>query len=297
MHKQYFYAKIETKICILDGIMEKQGLSELIKYLEMGTNLHIGVLFFGSYGNELCRLSHDREIHSSPLCEKFKSAPHGYRRCFRCRNMALHKTLEEKRPFGGICSNGIYEYTHPIVVDGEVAAMIFIGNIMPPENEKSRLDGRIGQNRELMETLEQNLGADDARSIAKIIEEYVLRLFEVGGTRKEGADTLIENIKAYLRSNIEFNVSTAHIASVFHYNKSYLGRRFKEETGVSIAEYLNAQRIELAKNYLTKTRLTVIEIAEKCGFSEIGYFNRLFKSKTGKTPTEYRRLCKISSVM
>ena len=163
--------------------------------------------------------------------------------------------------------------------------------------ERSRLEERTENKRELRESLEQKLGAEDAKSIAEIIEEYILRLFELGGTHKEGTDTLIENIKSYLRSNIEFNVSTSHIASVFHYNKSYLGRRFKEEAGVSIAEYINSQRIERAKRYLAETELTVIEIAEKCGFSEIGYFNRLFKSKTGKTPTKFRHTFKNRSFM
>ena len=99
----------------------QRGLYDLIRYLQKGTNLHIGVLFFGSYGNELCRLPHAATIHTSPVCEQMKLGSAGFRRCFRCRNMAIRKALETKRAFGGLCSNGVYEYMHPVVLEGEVA--------------------------------------------------------------------------------------------------------------------------------------------------------------------------------
>ena len=277
--------------------METKSLYELIKHIERGTHLHIGVLFLGNYGNELCRLPHDHTIHASVICENFKKRNLDYRRCFRCRNMALRKAIETKEPFGGLCSNGIYEYTHPVVLGNDVGAVIFIGNILLSGEVNERLKKRIGDRIDLISTVEKDVSQDELSSLGKIIEDYILLLFEKGGYKLEYGDALIENVKNYIRSNIEFNVNTSLVASVFHYNKSYLGRRFKKEVGVSISEYLHTERIERAKSYLTKSNLTVIEIAEKCGFSEIGYFNRLFKSKTGKTPTEYRRLCKISSVM
>lgn len=269
--------------------MEGRGLYDLIGHLERGTKLHIGVLFFGNHGNELCRLPHKHKIHSSEICETFKSGHNAYRRCFRCRNMALKKALETKTPFGGICSNGIYEYTHPVVVSGEVAAVIFIGNILLSGEENPRLSERIGARRALLETMEKNVDLSDAKSIAGVIEEYILLLFMKGGEKRNGDGTLIENIKSYIRSNMEFDINTSHVAAVFHYNKSYLGRLFKQETGISISEYLGAERIERAKGYLAKTDMTVLEIAEKCGFSRVGYFNRLFRAACGTTPTEYRR--------
>lgn len=289
MHKQYFYAKIKVKIYVLEQVMEEKGLFALIRHLERGTRLHIGVLFFGNYGNELCRLPHSHSIHAAPICEHFKRTHLDYRRCFRCRNLALKKALETKAPFGGLCSNGIYEYTHPVVVGGDVAAVIFIGNILLSGKEPSRLTKRLEKARGLIDTMETEISAEETASLARIIEEYIFLLFDKGGARSVSDDALIENVKSYIRSNMEFDVCTAHIASVFHYNKSYLGRRFKQESGLSIAEYLAAVRIERAKIYLTRDRLTVTEISERCGFSAVGYFNRLFKAATGKTPTDYRR--------
>ena len=269
--------------------MEPRSLYELIKHVERGTRLHIGVLFFGNYGNDSCRLPHDHTIHASAICENFKKGYLDYRRCFRCRNMALSKAIEKKEPFGGLCSNGIYEYTHPVVIENEVAAVIFVGNVLPSGEINERLAKRIGDRLDLINTVEKNISPKELSSLGKIIEDYILFLFEKGGSRLDSGDALVENVKSYIRSNIEFNVTTSQVASVFHYNKSYLGRRFKAEAGMSIAEYLHAKRLAAAKEYLLKTTLNVLEISERCGYSEVSYFNRLFKSATGKTPSEYRK--------
>ena len=277
--------------------MAEVGLYDLIKYIERGTSLHIGVLFFGNYGNELCRLPHGHKIHSSPICEKFKNGHSDYRRCFRCRNAALRRAVETKKPFGGYCVNGIFEYTHPIVLNDEVIAMVFIGNVLRGGEENTRLMRRVKDERGLLSTMESGFDEKELAEIAEIIEGHILMLLEKGGECHDFENTLIENIKSYIRTNREFNLSAEHIAEVFHYNKSYLGRRFKQETGISIAEYLQKARLDMAFSYLTDTSLTVLEISGRCGFSEVAYFNRVFKAHTGMTPTEYRLKIKNDSVM
>ena len=107
--------------------MEYSKLYDLINYLQYGTNLHIGVLFLGSYGNDMVKLPHRQEIHAGVLCDEFKTQ--NFDRCYRCRNKAVYKALKTKKDFGGVCINGIYEYTRPVVINDEVASIIYIGNI------------------------------------------------------------------------------------------------------------------------------------------------------------------------
>ena len=52
--------------------MQHKTLYEVIKYLQYGTNLHIGVLFFNNFGNEMCVLPKKHETHSRDVCEIFK---------------------------------------------------------------------------------------------------------------------------------------------------------------------------------------------------------------------------------
>lgn len=66
---------------------------------------------------------------------------------------------------------------------------------------------------------------------------------------------------------------------------------FKQEYGMTPKEYVAVQRLETAKEMLTHKEQKVIDVAEQAGFSSLSTFNRYFKRKTGKTPTEYRKGC------
>ena len=269
--------------------METRGLYDLIKYLQNGTNLHIGVLFFGSHGNVLCRLPHEHSIHAGRVCTAMKASGAGFRRCFRCRNLALKRAMEEKIPFGGICAAGVYEYTHPMLIGDTVGAVIFIGNLYDEVRSEPLLSRRLGAQCSLIETMEHSLKESDCAAIAAIVEGYIRSLLSIGGDGECATVSLIENIKGYIAENLEYGAELPRIAEVFHYNKTYLGRIFKKEVGMSVSEYINRQRIERAKALLSATRASVIDVSQACGFTSVTYFNRLFRAKEGITPSLFRK--------
>ena len=273
--------------------MGHRSLYEMIKYIENGTNLHIGVLFFGNYGNELCELPHKHQIHSSAVCEFFKTrSKKGYQRCFRCRNIALNKALNSKKAFSGLCINGIFEYTHPVIMNEEVACVIFIGNIAETEENYQNIKLSISENNEVIDTLEMKLKSDDCVVIAELLESHILTLLKEYTYKDSDTNPLIKNIKNYIYHNLDFGISIHHIAKVFHYNQMYLCRIFKKETGMNIKDFINFQRIKKAKHMLENTKESIISISEKSGFNNVTYFNRIFKSTINMTPTQYRKSIK-----
>ena len=58
--------------------------------------------------------------------------------------------------------------------------------------------------------------------------------------------------------------------------------------GTSFKEYVNCLRVKKAKELLI-SKMSVIEIAERVGYNNVTYFNKVFKKETGKTPLEYRK--------
>lgn len=73
------------------------------------------------------------------------------------------------------------------------------------------------------------------------------------------------------------------------YSQSYFRKIFKEETGLSPIGYMQKQRIDRAKYLLQQdVPLTIREISEKCAFTDVYYFSRVFHKITGMSPTEYR---------
>lgn len=266
-----------------------RSLYDMITYLQRGTKMHIGALFFGNYGNRRCELPHQHTIHSGAVCAELKErSKSDYKRCFGCRNLALKKALTAKHSFGGLCINGLYEYTHPVVIDGEVACVIFIGNILDDRAGCQKLLKNVGDKTALLDTLEQTMTEEDCIAIGDLLESYILMLLEKYTDQNADTNPLIENIKKYIHSNLEFDINISHIADCFHYNKLYLGRLFKQETGMSIKDYITFQRIELAKSLLVDSNETILTIANSAGFNNVTYFNRVFKRILHVTPTQYR---------
>lgn len=269
--------------------MEFSNLYELIQCLQHGTNLHIGVLFFNNYGNKKCQLPYRHTIHSREVCDELKGkGKKEYKRCFACRNLAIKKALKTQKPFGGVCINGIYEYTHPVVIQGDVACIIYIGNILVDGRGREKLEKNLGERAKLINTLEKDFTYQTCAVVGNLIESYIRFLLEKYGYQSKEENPLIENIKNYLQAYLEYDISVSHITSVFHYNQQYLGRLFKKETGLSIREYILQQRIDRAQLLLENSGDTVSEIASRVGFNSVNYFNRHFKNKYGMSPTQYR---------
>ncbi len=100
----------------------------------------------------------------------------------------------------------------------------------------------------------------------------------------------IAELMEWLQLNYDTTLSVAGIAMKFGYHPAYLTSVFKRYSGCTITEYLNRQRIRVAKNFLTsEPKLTLAEISEQVGIGDEKYFMRLFKRYEGITATSYRK--------
>lgn len=85
------------------------------------------------------------------------------------------------------------------------------------------------------------------------------------------------------------DLSLKSIAKQLNVNPPYLSALFSKECGCTLTEYVNDKRIEQAIFMLSSTDKTVSAIAFECGTQDTNYFIKLFKRKTGLTPTAYRK--------
>ena len=81
------------------------------------------------------------------------------------------------------------------------------------------------------------------------------------------------------------------IAKLVNVSESYFGQLFKKETGMHYICYVHQYKINLAKQYLSKSYL-VYEVYEQLGFKNGNYFAKIFKRYVGISPTEYRNRIK-----
>ena len=84
------------------------------------------------------------------------------------------------------------------------------------------------------------------------------------------------------------NLSAQSIADEMGMNAVYVGRLYRESTGISIAETIKRTRVENAKRLLKESSDPVREIAGRVGFSNTKYFFVVFKDLVGMTPKEFQ---------
>lgn len=79
------------------------------------------------------------------------------------------------------------------------------------------------------------------------------------------------------------------MADVFNYSPSHLAALFKQQTGESINQYIIRYKLQLVETRLRLSSMTISQIADEFGFTDICHLNKLFKRYYQTTPTEYRR--------
>ena len=104
------------------------------------------------------------------------------------------------------------------------------------------------------------------------------------------ATTLACMTLEYIHTNYDREITVDHLCEMYHTNHTTLLRNFRMLTGTTIGQYIMEYRIQLAKEALLFTNLTVEEVALKFGFRQATYLSRVFKTRTGMTPGQFRRL-------
>lgn len=102
------------------------------------------------------------------------------------------------------------------------------------------------------------------------LEDYLSNYFKSGALAKQGLP------------------SVTNIAETLNISPGYLSGLLKSLTGQNTQQHLHNKLIELAKEKLSTTHLTVSEIAYELGFEHLQSFSKLFKTKTSLSPMEFR---------
>lgn len=100
----------------------------------------------------------------------------------------------------------------------------------------------------------------------------------------------LKKVLSFLRDNYEQQLSLDDMAKAADMSPKYFCYFFKEKTGKSPVGYLNGYRIEKASQKLLNSDLSVTDIAYSCGFNDLSYFIKTFKTQKGISPTKFRKM-------
>ena len=93
----------------------------------------------------------------------------------------------------------------------------------------------------------------------------------------------------YIEQNIESPITLQELAQASNYSLSRFKAKFKEELGITPAEYITLQKMDRAQMLLKTTDDSITDIAYQLGFSSSNYFCSVFKKTLSYSPAAYRK--------
>ncbi len=160
---------------------------------------------------------------------------------------------------------------------------------------------RIRSSEKLFVLFSQMIDEAEARrrEAAVICEHYIkILLLSLADQCRESTmqpaagSSVTEKVKEWVRLHACEGIRVCDAASAFTYNPDYLSRLIKADTGMTLCAYINAVRLEMAKNLLLNSNLYVSQIAYHVGFADEKYFMKLFLKAENVTPSQYRKSCR-----
>ena len=110
------------------------------------------------------------------------------------------------------------------------------------------------------------------------------------------SNNLIVDILKYIEENIYSKITIDELSRTFFFNKDYIMRLFKKETGMTIVNYINKRRIYNSLSSLRETNDSILKIALNHGYTSLEYFSETFNNLIGVSPRAYRDLYKRRNI-
>ena len=132
-----------------------------------------------------------------------------------------------------------------------------------------------------------------AASLANVLAVHLLRHYttaDFAGQRLTGglSGHRLQLVLGFIADNYGTDLSIAELAKVAGMSPFHFAREFKRSTGTTPHQYLIKFRVERAKSLLAESKLPLVEVGFRSGFSHQSHFTRLFHRFTGTTPQSYR---------
>ena len=110
-------------------------------------------------------------------------------------------------------------------------------------------------------------------------------LSELEDIRRESG-RFYPRVVAIVNRDITTPISLSDISRELGITKEYLATSFKKECGKTVTEYINEQKMNLARSLIEKEKMTLYRVSEYLGYNNYNYFSRVFKKIFGTAPTK-----------
>ena len=131
---------------------------------------------------------------------------------------------------------------------------------------------------------------DDKKLIKDFAQTFLLECTAAISTvRKTDTNPIIKKVCDYVEEKLSEDISLEMAADFAGVSSFYLSKLSKEEKGETFINYVSDKRLEKSCQLLAQTELSIKEITAAIGYNDQNYYSRIFKTKYGLSPKEYRK--------
>ena len=221
--------------------------------------------------NDYCSVLQKNNCKSNDLCRE-------------CDDKILQKCSKSKKLEYHNCHAGLCDAAMPIIKNGKTVGFVIFGRIKGPNSPEA--SKYISNNGEL-ETLYKNIPTFSREQILSF-HDLLSHIFFEKTIEIENL-TLIERATDYIENNLQKDLSLSFLCRVLNTNRNTLYSTIKEFYNKTVVDFVIDKRIEKVKELLIGSDRKIYDIASECGIDNYSYFCKLFKSRVGVSPTEYRK--------
>ena len=146
----------------------------------------------------------------------------------------------------------------------------------------------------LLSFVEEDLGADVARDVARVLVVFLRRTgnqaqFSAQLQTQVADRQPLRELQQYIADHPDADLSLAALARRLHMSPRHLGRVFCQQVGMSPGRYVERIRLETARRRLEESDQSVEAVAQAAGFGSTETMRRVFVANLAVSPTDYRR--------
>lgn len=131
-----------------------------------------------------------------------------------------------------------------------------------------------------------------AEMLRVYIVELLIKIFRLHQNKNRietNRRQIIDNIIQYMKANYMQELKLEDLSMMAFLSRNYFCKLFKDCTGMTVFEYAQKIRIEQACKLLKTTNKKIVDIAADVGYSDMKFFNHIFKKITGTTPRDFKK--------
>ncbi len=215
-----------------------------------------------------------------------------------------HGPLNPRQKRSGTCTVGILSF----VIDNNLLAELYNRPITLSSSQRAMYSEIITKGLSLFDNkwggghISNLRQTDENRRelqyLKNMLEMFLLDLYSninhdaasISGSNKENLkQDQMREVTEYMLSRLGDNLTLETISHDLGFSVSKLRRLVYEQKGCGPIAYFINLKIDEAKRLIRKSPMNITEISENLGFSSLHYFSKLFKNKTGRSPSAYAK--------